>query len=240
MQKTQEVIRVVIAVDTRIYREGVSHMLDNFENIRVVTSVCKGDDIAKVCYESAAHVLLLDATFADAISVIKRLKRDVCTTKIIMLAMSACRNSIARFACEGVKEFVTHDDSSEDLRHCIEASVGSGFWCSSRVAELLFNSDFQPSESPLVVSNAASANPAKTNMAAANVTTAGANTVIPTLTPQQTMVLNLIESGYTNKDIARKLNIETATVKNHVHQILQRMQVNTRGEAAAVLRRQTA
>lgn len=57
------------------------------------------------------------------------------------------------------------------------------------------------------------------------------------LTARQTRVLQLIASGFSNKEIARKLNIQTATVKNHVHQILERLKVKNRCAAASVYRR---
>jgi len=60
------------------------------------------------------------------------------------------------------------------------------------------------------------------------------------LTRRQIRVLELIETGKSNKEIARSLNIETNTVKNHVHEILRRMSVHTRCEAAAKFRRITA
>jgi DNA-binding NarL/FixJ family response regulator len=48
-------------------------------------------------------------------------------------------------------------------------------------------------------------------------------------------VLELISKGYTNQQIAQNLVIEVGTVKNHVHNILEKLNVNSRGEAAAYL-----
>ncbi len=101
--------------------------------------------------------------------------------------MTACRNQMSKFAGEGVLEFVTREDSIDDLRQSIIAATKNGFWCSSRVAKLLLEQSPDMQEvwdSPL--------------------------------TKQQVNVLQLLESGISNKEIARKLHIETATVKNHV------------------------
>ena len=57
------------------------------------------------------------------------------------------------------------------------------------------------------------------------------------LTPRQNKVIELLENGYSNKEIARNLGIELATVKNHVHQILDRLNVKNRYEAVAFYRR---
>ena len=55
------------------------------------------------------------------------------------------------------------------------------------------------------------------------------------LTPREQEVLELIGKGFTNKEIAKRLYIEVGTVKNHVHNILKKLDVNTRDDAAAFL-----
>jgi DNA-binding NarL/FixJ family response regulator len=57
------------------------------------------------------------------------------------------------------------------------------------------------------------------------------------LTPREREVLDLIEQGKSNKEIARLLFIEVRTVKNHVHNLLEKLKVHRRGEAAAMVRR---
>ena len=60
-------------------------------------------------------------------------------------------------------------------------------------------------------------------------------TPLPSLTSRQSEILALVEQGRSNKDIARQLAISSATVKNHMHHILQKLQVSRRGQAAARL-----
>jgi DNA-binding NarL/FixJ family response regulator len=59
----------------------------------------------------------------------------------------------------------------------------------------------------------------------------------PQLTSREREIAVLIEEGLSNKEIARRLCIELATVKNHVHHILEKMQVRRRAQAAAAVRR---
>lgn len=56
------------------------------------------------------------------------------------------------------------------------------------------------------------------------------------LTPRETQIVELIDRGFSNKEIARELNVAVPTVKNHVHNILEKLQVRRRGEAAAKVR----
>lgn len=64
---------------------------------------------------------------------------------------------------------------------------------------------------------------------------AGAPGRLP-LTPRETEIVRLIDDGLSNREIARRLAIEPATVKNHVHNLLEKLHVSRRGEAAARLR----
>ena len=59
------------------------------------------------------------------------------------------------------------------------------------------------------------------------------------LTRREWEVSELVAQGLTNKEIAARLTIEVATVKNHVHKILRKLCVHNRGEAAAMVRRRT-
>ena len=59
--------------------------------------------------------------------------------------------------------------------------------------------------------------------------------MLPSLTPRESEILALVKRGRSNKDIARQLAISSATVKNHMHNILQKLQVSRRGQAAARL-----
>jgi two-component system, NarL family, nitrate/nitrite response regulator NarL len=56
------------------------------------------------------------------------------------------------------------------------------------------------------------------------------------LTPREREIVMLIDRGMSNKQIARELHIELATVKNHVHSVLEKLHVERRGAAAAVMR----
>lgn len=61
-----------------------------------------------------------------------------------------------------------------------------------------------------------------------------ASTPLSNLTKREAEILALIDQGLSNKDIARRLYIEIATVKNHVHHILEKLHVHRRGQAAAI------
>jgi len=218
MWNTENQIRIVVTIETRVYRDGMAQMLSDFDDVEIVaTSLCV-DETIRLCIKEQPHILLLNTNLTNAHAGINKIRRLVPGIKVIMLSMSASIDLMTSFANEGVAAFVTREDSLEDLRHCINASLENGFWCSTRVAEMLLKRASIPLEDAEL--------------------SLGEN--LTCLTRQQNNVLQLLETGLSNKEIARKLNIETATVKSHVHQILQKLQVNTRCEAAFVYRRQTS
>ena len=61
--------------------------------------------------------------------------------------------------------------------------------------------------------------------------------VVAQLTSRELEVVELIERGFSTKEIAAQLTIAVTTVKNHVHSILEKLEVQRRGEAASLLRR---
>ncbi len=215
-------VRVVVAIETRIYREGIMHMLDRHNDTSVVASASTQEQILEACVDHAPDILLLDAMMFDALDITRQVKKQFPDIKLIVLAISACRQEMITFANEGVHEFLTREDSLSDLHRCIDAAMNDGFWCSNQVAALLLQKSTR--------SYAEAETPACTAKKPVG--------EIAALTSQQVKVLHYIESGLSNKAIARRLNIETATVKNHVHHILRKLGVNTRGEAAATYRRE--
>lgn len=244
MEDGTKKIRVVVAIETRIYREGIGQLLEKYDDIELIATATDQSTISEVCETESPNILLIDAMTPSSLIVAREVKHQHPSIKLIVLAMSACRKEMATFAKEGVSEFVTREDSLDDLRRCIDAAMSNGFWCSNRVAELLLA---LTTESDPVTETATSQQPLNSRSAkilsrplsrfqvcASN---AEANDVVVSLTRQQVNVLQFIESGLSNKEIARNLNIETATVKNHVHQILRKLRVSTRGEAAATYRR---
>lgn len=233
MNKHMESISVIIAVETCIYREGISHLLEQHPNIVIVDKVSNFDAVLNACNEFSnethqnlgqnsdklsADLLLLDATMPGALDLVSTVNSQFPDVHIVMLSMRACKDDMSLFAAKGCQEFVSREDSVDDLLHCVDAAINDGFWCSKRIAKLLLKEDSVHSSSHV-----------------------GSlfDDDLGVLTRRQTKVLNLLGTGLSNKEIARNLNIETNTVKNHVHQILQKLHVSTRREAAAKIQKNT-
>lgn len=206
-------INIVVASDIRIFRESLSLALAQYEDVNVVGTASNIEEMVCLYEQNNPDILLLDSSMDCALLAIKRVAGLTCDTKVVALAISLCQKQMANFADAGAHQFVSREDSLTDLRRCIDAAVENGFWCSSKLKKILLRK----------LSETGIENPSEIG--------------INSLTNRQRTILELVEYGKANKEIARTLNIETATVKNHIHQILKKLKASNRSEAVAMFRR---
>jgi DNA-binding NarL/FixJ family response regulator len=156
-------------------------------------------------------VVLLDAQLLTSRAFLSWMERA--SPKVVAFAVSELEDDIDACARSGVSSFVGKDGSAEDILSAIEGVWRDELPCPSRVAALLFRRLVGLLRSQVQQSEGSE------------------------LTDRELQVMSLLDKGCSNKEIARQLGIGFSTVKNHVHNILEKLQVHRRGEAAAVMRR---
>jgi DNA-binding NarL/FixJ family response regulator len=199
---------ILIVAEIRLYRDGLARSLDRRKGIRVVGTAVGLEDAVAQTRERFPDIVLLD--FApDGRSWIRALFEAVPETKVIVLGLPETEADVIAYAEAGVSGFVARESSLQDLVACVQSVANDHLVCSPRIAAILLQR-------------------VKTLSSAG-----GAELRSPPLTFRQLEVLRLVEAGLSNKEIAQQLCIEVSTVKNHVHQILDKLQVRSRSEAAA-------
>lgn len=205
-------LRVFILSDVRLYREGLGWSLSRRSDIEVVGAsapdACTLAEIAR----SAPAAVVLDVTMAGALNLSRELARLAPGAKVIAFAVSQIEHELIACAEAGVAGYVSRDGSIDDIVKAIRSALCGEFVCSPRLGGLLLQ-----------------------RVAALSPAIPGPHDE-PMLTRREYEILELINQGQSNKEIARSLRIGSATVKNHVHNILAKLQVKRRGEAAARLR----
>jgi DNA-binding NarL/FixJ family response regulator len=204
--------RIFILSNIKLYREGLALSLSQRPELDVIGDAALSAEALAQVAGAAPSVVLLDFATTGALSLPKELSQLIPGIKIIAFAVSNSDNDLLACAESGVAGFVTHDGSIDDLVASIRSALHGEAICSPRVAGLLF-------KRVAALSHTASIPCSKS-----------------TLTPREREVAELVNDGLSNKEIARSLRIASATVKNHVHNILEKLQVGRRGEAAARLR----
>jgi two-component system, NarL family, nitrate/nitrite response regulator NarL len=203
--------QVFILSDVKLYREGLALSLAQRPEVEVVAACAPSAEALLQIVECGATVVLLDFVTPGALDIPKELNRLLPGIKVIAFAVSEVDNELIACAEAGIFGFVTRDGSVDDLVASILSTVRGEVLCSARLAGLLFQ-----------------------RVAALSGANHEAQQVV--LTRREREIAELLGQGLSNKEIARSLRIAAATVKNHVHNILEKLNVTRRGEAAARLR----
>jgi DNA-binding NarL/FixJ family response regulator len=206
-----ETLSVVVVAGTRVHREMLARSLDGNGGLRVLDSAATVQELtARVGAPPA--IVLVDAAFADDPSTITKIVETLPESKVVVLSVPETDTDVIAFAEAGVAGFIPRDSSVEEMVACLRSAARDELLCSPRVAAILLG---------------------RVRSAARG--TAG-EPASASLTYRQLQILELIGEGLSNRAIAARLGIEVSTVKNHVHQILDRLQVHRRSEAAARLK----
>jgi two-component system, NarL family, nitrate/nitrite response regulator NarL len=205
------VICTFIVAEIRLYREGLARLLDAEADMRVVGKSAHWVDAVNPVRRAQPDVVLLDAV-AEARAAVCALRGAIPRSRIVALSIGDAEVDILPWAEAGVAGFVTREDSIQRLFEVVRGVVRDELPCSPQVASTLLR---------------------RVGVLASNGPPVGPRA---RLTARELEIVRLIERGLSNKEIGRELCIELATVKNHVHNILEKLQVRRRTEAVARLR----
>ena len=202
---------VVIAVSVRLYREGLATAL-RARNHLTVQEVAGTSLEARLAVEKfQPDVAIIDVSLDDVLMLMRHVKE--CTpTRILAFAVREEIAAILDCAAAGADGFVTTNGSITDLVEAIERTAAGELLCSPRIAAQLLR-------------------------CAAHQSHAESNGQRSRLTSREQQVLGLIQQGQSNKEIGSTLRIAEPTVKNHVHHVLEKLQVSTRAQAMAAAAR---
>jgi DNA-binding NarL/FixJ family response regulator len=205
-------VHVLIIDDTRLYREGLTARLAPEAGIERVVPAADGPTALHLLTAHPIDVVLLNMATSGSIAVLHAVVGAAPHVPVVALAVADRDEEVVACAEAGVAGYLQRQDSFADLLAVIQSVAQGETLCSPRVAATLLRR---------VATLAAE------HRSAPEVTN---------LTAREREVVGLIDEGMSNKEIARRLCIEVRTVKNHVHNILQKLQVSRRGEAAARVR----
>ncbi len=208
-------IKVAIIDDNRLVREALSAMLNRLPDVEVVASDVGGKSFMEL---AQPHVVLLDVGLCDqeSIRVAATLKQDAPNAKIIIMDLMPVNEEIVEFVNLGVSGFVLKDATLDDLIDTIRAVAAGDKVLPARMTESLFSQivkEAQARASDEVLEDVR-------------------------MTRREREVIDLIAEGLSNKEIAQRLGIATHTVKTHVRNVMEKLELHTRLQIAAYSRRE--
>jgi DNA-binding NarL/FixJ family response regulator len=205
-------MRILIVSDIRLYREGLAAVLNLDERLQVVGTVSEIHDALDLMQRLRPQAVLFDMGSANALESVRAFTHVLPDTPIIALGVSEAPSDIVACAEAGISGYVCRAGSIDDVIQSLWSAQKRELVCSRSVAAALLH---------------------RVSILAADSTAA----IKAKLTPRELEVARLIDEGCSNKEIAVELRIELSTAKNHVHNLLDKLSVRHRGQAAAVVRR---
>ena len=201
-------IRVMIADDHSMVREGIKQLLELEGDITVVAEASNGKECIEQLDEEQTDVLLLDINMPNmnGLQVLQCLRENNRKVKVLILTIHNEVEYLVKAVEIGVDGYVLKDSNSSVLKKAIN-TVYNG------------ESFIEPELAPLL------------KMKLEEKSTAGKG-VIDSLTKREIEVLKLLAEGLFNKEIAFTLAISEKTVKNHVSNIFKKINVSDRTQAA--------
>ncbi len=205
-----EPIRIFVVDDVRLLREGLVSLLSEQEDIIVVGTAASGGKALAKIKELRPEIALVDIGMPgkDGVMVTQTLRQEMPDVKVIILGMSDLTDDIMVCIEAGAAGYVLKEASFDYLVETIRAVRRGESFVTPRMAASLFSRIAE---------------------------LAGERTLnIPQssikLTARELEIITEIAAGLSNKEIAKRLSIEPQTVKNHVHNILDKLQLHNRLE----------
>lgn len=205
-------IRVLLIEDMRVYREGMADLLRAGRYVSGVETVAPGERALRSIRDSKPDIVLLNVLTPESMSTLRAIVHAFPETKVVALGVSETIDEVTQYVEAGAAGYFSREGSLDDLNAIIQSAVRDEAMCSPRMAAKLFR------------------------RVAALSAERSSTMVYSSLTRRETEIVQLIDQGLSNKEIAQRLTIDVYTVKNHVHNILEKLHVHRRGEAAARMR----
>jgi DNA-binding NarL/FixJ family response regulator len=210
-------IRVLIADDQRVVREGLSMLVGLIDDVQVVGVACDGAEAVRLAEAQRPDVILMDLRMPDldGIAATAQLRERFPAARVLVLTTYADEDAIVPALQAGARGYLTKDASAEQIETAIRA-VHAG------------QTHLDPAVQERLVAAVVSRSPAPTDLGSPG---PGDRKPPDGLTIREAEVLSLMASGLSNAEIAQRLYLSHATVKTHINRIFAKTGVRDRAQA---------
>jgi two-component system NarL family response regulator len=204
-----EAVRVVVVDDQELFRRGLTMLLGVEPDIEVVGEAGDGSSAIDLVLETVPDVVLLDVRMPKrgGLDACMRIKEQVPSTRIIMLTVSDEEGDLYEAVKNGASGYLLKDSSIDEVAQAVRVVAEGQSLISPSMAAKLIDEFKEISRTDREQGSA------------------------PRLTDRELEVLRLVAKGLNNREVAKQLFISENTVKNHVRNILDKLQLHSRMEA---------
>lgn len=205
-----ESIRVLVADDQAIVRDGLATVLSLLPDVEVVGQAADGDEACRLVAELEPHVVLMDLRMPvlDGVEATRRIAAEFPAVSILVLTTFADDASILGALRAGARGYLTKDASRAEVASAVRAVAQGQTTLAPRISDRLIG----------------------------GLAASGDRFVGFGLTPREREVLDLLAEGLNNTEIAARLFVSVATVKSHINAIFPKLGVRDRAQAIALAR----
>ena len=207
-------LQIAIVDDHPLFREGVAHPLSSQPGIEVVAEGATAADAVAIAAKHLPDIMLLDVSMpGGGLNAVREIAAAFPVVKVVMLTVSENEEDLTAALRAGARAYVLKGVAARELVRILRAvAAGEVYVTPSLAASLLFE------------------------LTGAGSTSRQAADPLADLTERERQILERVAAGDSNKEIAAQLDLSEKTVKHHMTNILQKLQVRNRVEAALLAR----
>ena len=209
MTKAKASVRILVADDHAIFRDGLRRLLDGAEDVSIVGEAANGNECVKMLAKLKPDILLLDLRMPekDGLGVLEEVNFDSLPTRVIVLTAAEDDRDVVRAMRLGARGVVLKQSASDLLLKSIRKVHDGEIWLDNRMTAEVIDAFKKSAE-------------------------AGQRREKPLLSDREKEIVQLVAQGFRNREIGEKLFISEQTVKNHLHNIFDKLGVSDRLELA--------
>ena len=209
MAKTKPNIRVLVADDHPIFRDGLRKLLESADDIQIVGEASSGTECVQLLGKLKPDVLLLDLRMPekDGLAVLEEVNFDTLPTRVIVVTAAEDDRDVVRAMRLGARGVVLKQSATDLLIKSIHKVHSGEIWLDKRMTAEVMRAFSKSSET-------------------------GLRREKPLLSDREKEIVQHVAQGFRNREIGEKLFISEQTVKNHLHNIFDKLGVSDRLELA--------
>ena len=200
-------VRIVIADDHRIVREGLRHLLEKRTDFKVVGEAADGESAVRLASELSPNIVILDISMPglNGIEATRRILAERPAVKVLVLSMHSDRRFVIESLKAGTSGYLLKDSAFDELASAIEVVMARGAYLSPAITEMVIR-DY--------VAQAG----------------CGDDAAFSVLSPREREVLQLMAEGASTKTIAARLEVSVKTVESYRQQVMEKLDLHTVAE----------